>query len=85
MKGQHKDDVAHEQLKRFLASGRREGVLFIGRAQEKAPLFRTEKRHAADGRSYLWIVKGHGDGQITCTSTGTTSARMSIARLFRAG
>jgi hypothetical protein len=37
IKGLRKDDVAHEYLKRFLASGQREGVLFIGRAQEKAP------------------------------------------------
>jgi hypothetical protein len=32
-------------------------VLFIGRAQEKAPVFRTEKRRAADGGTYPWIVK----------------------------
>jgi hypothetical protein len=57
IKGQRKDDVAHEYLKGFLASGRREGVLFIGRAQEKAPVFRTEKRRAADGGTYPWIVK----------------------------
>ena len=30
--GQHKDDVMHEHLARFTAE---EGVLFIGRAQEK--------------------------------------------------
>ena len=56
MKGQRKDDVAHEYLKGFLASGRREGVLFIGRAQEKTPVFRTEKRCGADGSTYPWIV-----------------------------
>ena len=32
-------------------------MLFIGRAQEKNTVFRTEKRRAADGRSYPWIVK----------------------------
>jgi hypothetical protein len=32
-------------------------VLFIGRAQEKNTVFRTEKRRAADGRSYPWIVR----------------------------
>ena len=57
MKGQRKDDVAHEYLGRFLASGRQEGVLFIGRAQEKTQVFRTEKRRGADGGSYPWIVK----------------------------
>ncbi len=31
--------------------------MFIGRAQEKNTVFRTEKRRAADGRSYPWIVR----------------------------
>jgi hypothetical protein len=56
-RGQRKDDVMHEYLARFEASGRTEGVLFIGRAQEKNTVFRTEKRRAADGRSYPWIVR----------------------------
>ncbi len=34
--------------------------MFIGRAQEKTPLFRTEKRHHDDGVSYPWIVKTTG-------------------------
>jgi hypothetical protein len=56
-RGQRKDDVMHEHLARFQAAGRREGVLFIGRAQEKNTVFRTEKRRAADGRGYPWIVR----------------------------
>ena len=40
-KGQRKDDVAAEYRKKFAAS---EGVLFIGKAQEKTPVFRTERR-----------------------------------------
>src|SRR6266542_374936 len=56
-RGQRKDDVMHEHLAAFEAAGRTEGVLFIGRAQEKNTVFRTEKRRAADGRSYPWIVK----------------------------
>jgi hypothetical protein len=56
-RGQRKDDVMHQYLAAFEAAGRREGVLFIGRAQEKNTVFRTEKRHAADGRSYPWIVR----------------------------
>src|SRR5665809_30089 len=43
-KGQRKDDVMHEHLAAFTAAGRTEGVLFIGRAQEKTALSRTEKR-----------------------------------------
>ena len=34
-RGQRKDDVMHEYLAAFQAAGRTEGVLFIGRAQEK--------------------------------------------------
>ena len=56
-RGQRKDDVMHEHWAAFAAAGRREGVLFIGRAQEKNTVFRTEKRRAADGRSYPWIVR----------------------------
>jgi hypothetical protein len=56
-KGQRKDDIAHEHLAGF---DREEGVLFIGRAQEKTGLFRTEKRRGADGRAYPWIVRATG-------------------------
>jgi hypothetical protein len=56
-KGQRKDDVMHEHLKRC---GALEGVLFIGRAQEKTKLFRTEKRRDAHGEAYPWIVKATG-------------------------
>jgi hypothetical protein len=56
-KGQRKDDVMHEHLAPF---NREEGVLFIGRAQEKTHLFRTERRRDAHGDSYPWIVKATG-------------------------
>ena len=52
-KGERKDDVMLERLKSFTAP---QGVVFIGRAQEKTGLFRTEKRRGADGRAYPWIV-----------------------------
>jgi len=56
-KGQRKDDV----MQQFLAGhDGSEGVLFIGRAQEKTSVFRTEKRRGADGVSYPWIVKTTG-------------------------
>jgi hypothetical protein len=57
VKGQRKDDVMHHHLARFSAE---EGVLFIGRAQEKTSLFRTERRRDANGDSYPWIVKTTG-------------------------
>jgi hypothetical protein len=56
-KGQRKDDVLHEHLARFSGT---EAVLFVGRAQEKTKLFRTEKRRDANGDSYPWIVKTTG-------------------------
>jgi hypothetical protein len=60
VKGQRKDDVMHEQLAVFEAGGRTEGVVFVGRAQEKTTLFRTEKRRNLAGRAYPWIVKTTG-------------------------
>jgi hypothetical protein len=41
-KGQRKDEVAAEHLARFKGD---EGVLFVGRAQEKASVVRTERRY----------------------------------------
>ncbi len=55
---QGRGDASH--LARFEASGRTEGVLFVGRAQEKTALFRTEKRRNAQGKTYPWIVKTTG-------------------------
>jgi hypothetical protein len=54
-KGQRKDDVAGAYLKAFQGD---EGVLFIGKAQEKTPVFRTERRrNAKTGASYPWLVR----------------------------
>ena len=52
-KGQRKDDVAQQYLATFT---RDEGVLFVGKAQEKASVFRTEKRRDARG-VYPWIIR----------------------------
>ena len=53
-KGQRKDDVAQ----RYLGSCEgEEGVLFVGKAQEKASIFRTEKRRDAAGVTYPWIIR----------------------------
>ncbi len=54
-KGQRKEEVALEYRKRFRG---KEGVLFVGRAQEKARVFRTVKRRDAGG-VYPWIVMGN--------------------------
>ena len=53
-KGQRKDDVAAEYRAGFQGT---EGVLFLGKAQEKVTVFRTEKRTDAAGKKYAWIVK----------------------------
>lgn len=54
VKGQRKEDVAAEHLARF---DQEEGVLFLGVAQEKVNVFRTEKRRNGEtGQSYPWIV-----------------------------
>ena len=53
-KRQRKDDVAQDYLARFEGE---EGVLFIGKAQEKASVFRTEKRRDAQGKRYPWIIR----------------------------
>jgi hypothetical protein len=56
-RGQRKDELAQEYLARFTAAGKTEGVLFVGKAQEKASVYRTEKRRATDGRTYPWLVR----------------------------
>src|SRR5271166_3951829 len=54
-KGQRKDDIAKEYHSRFQGT---EGVVFVGKAQEKTPVFRTEKRrNPQTGQTYPWIVR----------------------------
>src|SRR6267378_1448865 len=53
--GQRKDAVMAEHLRHF---GRDEGIVFVGKAQEKTPVFRTERRRSpTTGRPYPWIVR----------------------------
>jgi hypothetical protein len=54
-KGQRKDDVMKECLRKF---DKEEGIVFIGKAQEKTPVFRTERRrNPKTGQPYPWIVR----------------------------
>src|SRR5262249_27731087 len=54
-KGQRKDDIAKEHHARFQGT---EGIVFVGKAQEKTPVFGTEKRRNPDtGRKYPWVVR----------------------------
>jgi hypothetical protein len=54
-KGQRKEDVAAEYRRRFRGE---EGVVFIGKAQEKIKVFRTQRRvNPRTGESYPWLVR----------------------------
>ncbi len=53
-RGQRKDDIAHDYLRGHDGSER---ILFVGRAQEKTRVYRTEKRvNPQTGKAYPWLV-----------------------------
>ena len=53
-KGQCKEDIALEYRAKFEGT---EGILFVGKAQEKTPVFRTEKRtNPQTGQKYPWLI-----------------------------
>jgi hypothetical protein len=51
---ERKDDLTQRYLAGFSA---REGVLYVGRGQEKAVVWSTQKRRRPDGTGYAWLVK----------------------------
>ena len=51
---ERKDEVTQRYLAGFTGT---EGVLYAGRAQEKATVWRTQRRYHPDGSSYAWLVK----------------------------
>ena len=51
---ERKDEVTQRYLADFTGT---DGVLYAGRAQEKATVWRTQRRYHADGSSYAWLVK----------------------------
>jgi hypothetical protein len=54
-KDERKDDIMADRRKAFRQP---EGIVFVGKAQEKTPVFRTEKRrNPQTGDRYAWIVK----------------------------
>jgi hypothetical protein len=54
-KGQRKDDVLLKHLAAFAGD---EGVLFVGKAQEKVSAFRTQKRRNPEtGATYPWLYR----------------------------
>ena len=59
-KGERKDDVAHRYLSAAAGPDGTvpEGILFVGRAQEKTWVFRTQqRRNPVTGASYVWLVR----------------------------
>jgi hypothetical protein len=60
-KGQRKDEVTRERLKTFCGS---EGVLYIGKAQERFAIFRVIKKDQRAQRPALSLAyPQHGDVQ----------------------
>lgn len=53
-KGMRKDDITAALLKQF---DEEEGVLYVGKAQEKSTVLRTERRQAPNGGTYPWLVR----------------------------
>jgi hypothetical protein len=54
LSGQRKEEIALAYRARFRGT---EGILFVGKTQEKTPVFRTEKRkNPKTGQSFPWIV-----------------------------
>lgn len=57
-KGQRKDDITQAYLRKFK---KKAGVLYVGKAQEKARIMRTERRRCKrTGATYPWIVESTG-------------------------
>jgi hypothetical protein len=54
-RGVRKEDVFHKHLQQFQSS---DGVVMIGKSQEKATVYRTTKRRCErTGRTYPWLIK----------------------------
>ena len=67
-KGQRKEDIAAGYLRKCT---RPEGVVFIGKAQEKTPVFRTERRNEKHRRQLSVAGAIHRQGQpVLCLLPG---------------
>ncbi len=69
-KGERKDEVAARYRAAF---SQPEGVVFIGTAQEKCTVYRTERRRNRAGKSYAWIVKS--TALVSCPNLSFTTVR----------
>ncbi len=75
-RGERKDDRTQEYLRQWSGG---EGVLYIGKAQEKARVLRTERRQRpSSGATYAWLVESTAMvNQYYFTWSTTTSGRSS--------
>ena len=72
-KGERKNDIAAGHLKKFPAP---EGVLFIGKAQEKTPVLRTERRRNENtGATYPWLVRSPRRRLSACVTPSEPASR----------
>jgi hypothetical protein len=55
-KRERKDDVMQKELRRFKKSGKAEGVVFVGVAQEKVRVPRTTRKHFGGGGTILALT-----------------------------
>ena len=82
-RGQRKDDVAKQYLTRFTGD---EGVLFIGKAQERANVVRTERRrNPAKGHQLRLARQDQLDGQpllLLCCRPGLRSVLSQVLLLL---
>ena len=53
-RGERKDDVTKDRLRKRRGG---EGVLYVGKAQERARTLRTERRSRPNGETYPWLVE----------------------------
>src|SRR6266511_4324591 len=76
VKGQRKDDLTRQFLEKFTEP---EGVLFVGRAQEKAGVWRTQRRHnpVTGAATPGWSARRRSSTSSTSTASMLTSARSS--------
>ena len=75
-RGERKDERTQEYLRQWTGG---EGVLYIGKAQEKARVLRTERRRRpSTGATYAWLVDSTAMvNHFTSTWSTTTSGRSS--------
>src|SRR6267142_2123167 len=73
-KGMRKDDVMHKRLRKFKA---REGVVFIGIAQEKARVPRTIRKRFGEGRLRVGMHRPNVSEPL-CAAVGERTGRGSL-------